>query len=186
MVTRPRSTASDPAQQRQALGYVPPRMSPVEPGAGLEQTSSGLALEMTAVTAGSYGDATHWPTFDVDDYGRLVLAGEQAIPADVGITQLTGDVTAGPGSGSQAATLANSGVSAASYGDSTHSVTVTFDAKGRATAASAPAIAFPVPSVTFGTGAPGGTPADNALYFDDTGSPYVGYVGRAGVWQQFS
>lgn len=42
-----------------------------------------------------------------------------------------------------------------------------------------------VPKVSFGTGAPGGTPLDGELYFDDTGSPYVGYVGRAGVWQQF-
>lgn len=53
-----------------------------------------------------------------------------------GITQLTGDGTAGPGSGSQAFTLANSGVSASTYGDSTHVPQITFDAKGRATAAS--------------------------------------------------
>ena len=32
-----------------------------------------------------------------------------------GITQLTGDLTAGPGSGSQAATLANTAVTAGSY-----------------------------------------------------------------------
>lgn len=40
--------------------------------------------------------------------------------------------------------------------------------------------------VTFGTGAPGGTPAfDGQLYFDDTLAVYAGYVGRAGVWNQF-
>lgn len=44
-----------------------------------------------------------------------------------GINQLTGDVTAGPGTGSQAATLANSGVSAGTY------TKITVDAKGRAT-----------------------------------------------------
>lgn len=57
-----------------------------------------------------------------------------------GINQLTGDVTAGPGSGSQAATLAASGVTASTYGDSTHVGQFTVDAKGRLTAASNVAI----------------------------------------------
>lgn len=53
-----------------------------------------------------------------------------------GITQLTGDVTAGPGSGSQAATLANSGVTPDTYGSTDRVPVVTVDAKGRVTAAS--------------------------------------------------
>jgi uncharacterized Zn-binding protein involved in type VI secretion len=69
------------------------------------------------------------------------------------ITQLTGDVTAGPGSGSQAATLAASGVAAATYGDATHVPQIAVDAKGRITSASNVAI----------TG--GGSVADDFAFF---------------------
>ena len=48
--------------------------------------------------------------------GKYLKAdGTWAVPPGSGITQLTGDITAGPGSGSQAATLANTGVVAGSY-----------------------------------------------------------------------
>lgn len=48
-----------------------------------------------------------------------------------GITQLTGDVAAGPGSGSQAATLAIVNSGPGDCGDATHVCEITTDAKGR-------------------------------------------------------
>lgn len=52
-----------------------------------------------------------------------------------GITQLTGDVAAGPGQGSQGAVLAPTGVGAGVYGSAALIPQITVDAKGRLTAA---------------------------------------------------
>jgi hypothetical protein len=54
----------------------------------------------------------------------LKADGTWSVPPGSGIAQLTGDITAGPGSGSQAAILANTGVLAGSYA----SANITVDA----------------------------------------------------------
>lgn len=100
------------------------------PGSGSEVAT----LANSGVAAGTYGNATNVSRVTVDAKGRVTAAAQVAITA-AGITQLIGDVTAGPGSGSQAATLANSGVGAGNYGDATHVAAITVDAKGRVTAA---------------------------------------------------
>lgn len=84
------------------------------------------------------------------------------LPA-AGITQLTGDGTAGPGSGSQALTLAASGVTAGTYGDSAHVNQITVNAKGLVTAVTPVAITANV------TGPASVTAGDLASYADATG-----------------
>lgn len=60
------------------------------------------------------------------------------------ITQITGDLAAGPGPGSVAGTLATVNANVGSFGDATHVGTFTVNAKGLVTAASSTAITFPV------------------------------------------
>lgn len=61
---------------------------------------------------------------------------------------ITGDVAVPAGSGT--ATLASSGVTAATYGDASHVTQATFDVKGRATTASSVAIAIDTAALTSG------------------------------------
>lgn len=65
-----------------------------------------------------------------------------------GITQLTGDVTAGPGSGSQAATLATVNGNVGTFGSATQSVQFTVNAKGLITAAANVTVTPAVGSIT--------------------------------------
>jgi len=68
-----------------------------------------------------------------------------------GITQLTGDVTAGPGSGSQAATLPTVNSNVGTCGDATHVGQVTLNAKGLTTACTPVSITAGTPVKVNGT-----------------------------------
>lgn len=77
----------------------------------------------------------------------------ESLVTDTGITQLTGDVTAGPGSGSQAATLASVIAAGGPTGSATVAPIITYDAKGRLTTVSSATITPAVGSITgLGTG----------------------------------
>jgi hypothetical protein len=114
-----------------------------------------IDLDDTAVTAGSYGSATAVPTFTVDGQGRLTAAGTAAIAASMSIQGDTGsdsislltetlDIAGGTGIATAASdgtstitvTLADTAVTAGSYGGANAVPVLAIDAQGRVTSAS--------------------------------------------------
>ena len=81
-----------------------------------------ITLANVTLAAGTYGDATHVPQITFNSKGLITNASSVAITGSGGITQLTGDVTAGPGSGSQVATLKYTPPNAWSYENASVSV----------------------------------------------------------------
>ena len=127
-------------------------------GGGSLAANRTLTLANTAVAAGSYGSATDAPTFTVDAQGRLTAAGSVTItPAWASVTgkptTLAGygitdaalaarTITAGTGltgggnlTANRTIALANTTVTAGSYGSTMTVPTFTVDAQGRLTSA---------------------------------------------------
>lgn len=167
-------------------------------------------LQWTSGT-GAQTTATNLPAFGAGTKGVVPAApaivgttkylredGTWSVPpdTDTGITQLTGDGTAGPGSGSQAFTLATVNPNVGTFGSVTKAIIATFNAKGLVTSVSESTITPAIGSVTgLGTGVAaalatntgsagaivlfdgaGGTPSSLVLT-NATGLPIAGITG---------
>lgn len=138
-------------------------VSNVATGTGLTggpiTTTGTISIANTTVTSATYGNASTVAQFEVNPQGQLVSASNQAIAIAVGAVSgavpNTVNVLAGTGlSGGGALTanvtldLANTAITAATYGNATHVSQVSFDAQGRATSASNVAISISSSNVT--------------------------------------
>lgn len=111
-----------------------------------QTTDTTASLAVVNTTPGTFGSATLALTLTCDATGRILNVEETTMSASGLATPVTlsytGDATGGPttfdgrSDVSTALTLAASGVSAGTYGDASDVPVITFDAKGRATAAS--------------------------------------------------
>ena len=137
-------------------------------GTGLTSVVSSntvtMNLDNTAVTPGSYGNATSISTFTVDQQGRLTAAGTANIATILNIAGDTGTdgvslisdtltVSGGTGLTSVATNnnitinLDNTAVTPNTYGSATATTTFTVDQQGRITAAAANTISIPASQV---------------------------------------
>jgi len=117
-----------------------------------------IDLANTAVVPATYGGGSNAAEVTVDAQGRITAAANVAIPQGTVTNVDTGTgLTGGPITSTGIISLANTAVSAGTYGDSANSVQFTVDAQGRLTAAAN--VAIPqgtVTNVATGTGLDGG------------------------------
>lgn len=117
-------------------------------GGPITTTGTISITDNTPNTLSGFDDTGEFSGVGVGDGLSLIAGVLTATGEDTGITQLTGDVTAGPGSGSQAATLATVNVNVGTFGSSTSIPTLILNAKGLVTGASGNAVVAPAGTLT--------------------------------------
>src|SRR5207248_3453799 len=96
--------------------------------------TTAATLATVNSNVGTFGSSTVIPVITADAKGRITsITTANVSGGGSGMNQLTGDVLAGPGSGSQAATLATVNSNVGTFGSSTAIPVITADAKGRIT-----------------------------------------------------
>lgn len=148
--------------------------------------SAGGAFTLNTVNAnvGTFGSSTQCVSVTVNAKGQVTAASQTAC-ATTGITQLTGDVTAGPGTGSQVATLATVNANTGTFGGANSIPQFTVNGKGLITGVVATVPAIPFTEITGNaTVAQGGTNcvvASGTCLDNITGFSSTGYLNRTGA-----
>jgi hypothetical protein len=138
---------------------IPASVTSVATGTGLSGgpiTSTGtISLANTTVTAGSYGTASSIPQLTVDAQGRITGASNVAVAIPAAVTSVaTGTgLTGGPITSTGTINLANTAVTAGTYGSATNIPQFTVDAQGRITSA----VAVPISTGAWNTAGNTGT-----------------------------
>ena len=115
-------------------------VSTVTGSGGIAASTSGgsvtVSIAPTGVSAGTYGDAAHFPVIEINTEGQVIAVTTEPVSGGSGTVT---SITAGTGlaggtiTGSGTIEIAATGVSAGTYGDATHVPELTINAEGQVT-----------------------------------------------------